>query len=235
LQYFMLIKEGVMAITDWPADERPREKLLQRGAAALADAELLAIFLRTGVTGKSAVDLARDLLQEHGGLSALLAASREQFCASHGLGDAKFVQLQAVVEMSRRYLAEALQQRQVFSSAASTRQFLLAQLRQEVREVFAVMYLDNQHQLIRYEPLFYGTIDGAAVYPREIARRALELHAAALIVAHNHPSGIAEPSDADIRITRRIRDALALLDMRLLDHCVVAGPEVISLAERGLI
>jgi DNA repair protein RadC len=235
LQYFMLIKEGVMAITDWPADERPREKLLQRGAAALADAELLAIFLRTGVSGKSAVDLARDLLQEHGGLSALLAASREQFCASHGLGDAKFVQLQAVVEMSRRYLAEALQQRQVFSSAASTRQFLLAQLRQEVREVFAVMYLDNQHQLIRYEPLFYGTIDGAAVYPREIARRALELHAAALIVAHNHPSGIAEPSDADIRITRRIRDALALLDIRLLDHCVVAGPEVISLAERGLI
>ncbi|WP_415242145.1 RadC family protein [Zhongshania sp.] len=224
-----------MAITDWPADERPREKLLQRGAAALADAELLAIFLRTGVSGKSAVDLARDLLQEHGGLSALLAASREQFCASHGLGDAKFVQLQAVVEMSRRYLAEALQQRQVFSSAASTRQFLLAQLRQEVREVFAVMYLDNQHQLIRYEPLFYGTIDGAAVYPREIARRALELHAAALIVAHNHPSGIAEPSDADIRITRRIRDALALLDIRLLDHCVVAGPEVISLAERGLI
>tara|TARA_R110001592_G_scaffold1874_11_gene11393 strand:- start:3115 stop:3810 length:696 start_codon:yes stop_codon:yes gene_type:complete len=231
----MLTKEGVMAITDWPADERPREKLLQRGAAALADAELLAIFLRTGVTGKSAVDLARDLLQEHGGLSALIAASREQFCASHGLGDAKFVQLQAVVEMSRRYLAEALRQRPVFSSAASTRQFLLAQLRQEIREVFAVMYLDNQHQLIRYEPLFYGTIDGAAVYPREIARRALELHAAALIVAHNHPSGIAEPSDADIRITRRIRDALALLDMRLLDHCVVAGPEVISLAERGLI
>ncbi|MBQ0760803.1 MAG: DNA repair protein RadC [Zhongshania sp.] len=224
-----------MAITDWPEDERPREKLLQRGAAALADAELLAIFLRTGVKGKSAVDLARELLQEHGGLGALIAASRDRFCASHGLGDAKFVQLQAVVEMSRRYLAEALQQRPVFSSAASTRQFLLAQLRHEVREVFAVMYLDNQHQLLCYEPLFYGTIDGAAVYPREIARRALELHAAALIVAHNHPSGVAEPSDADIRITRRIRDALALLDMRLLDHCVVAGPEVISLAERGLI
>ncbi|WP_269618800.1 RadC family protein [Zhongshania sp. BJYM1] len=224
-----------MAIRDWPADERPREKLLQRGAAALADAELLAIFLRTGVTGKSAVDLARELLQEHGGLGALIAASRERFCASHGLGDAKFVQLQAVVEMSRRYLSEALQQQPVFSSAAATRQFLLAQLRQEVREVFAVLYLDNQHQLLCYEPLFYGTIDGAAVYPREIARRALELHAAALIVAHNHPSGVAEPSDADIRITRRIRDALALLDMRLLDHCVVAGPEVISLAERGLI
>ncbi|CAA0102611.1 Uncharacterised protein [Zhongshania aliphaticivorans] len=224
-----------MAITDWPKDERPREKLLQRGASALADAELLAIFLRTGVTGKSAVDLARELLQEHGGLSGLIAASRTQFCASHGLGDAKFVQLQAVVEMSRRYLAEELQQRPVFSSAAATRQFLAAQLRHEVREVFAVMYLDNQHQLLCYEPLFYGTIDGAAVYPREIARRALELHAAALIVAHNHPSGVAEPSDADIRITRRIREALGLLDMRLLDHCVVAGPEVISLAERGLL
>ncbi|MBQ0796413.1 DNA repair protein RadC [Zhongshania sp.] len=224
-----------MAITDWPEDERPREKLLQRGAAALADAELLAIFLRTGVRGKSAVDLARELLQEHGGLADLIAASRERFCASHGLGDAKFVQLQAVVEMSRRYLAEALLNKPVFASAAATRQFLLAQLRNEVREVFAVLYLDNQHQMLLYEPLFYGTIDGAAVYPREIARRALELHAAALIVVHNHPSGVAEPSEADIRITRRITDALALLDMRLLDHCVVAGPEVISLAERGLI
>jgi DNA repair protein RadC len=137
--------------------------------------------------------------------------------------------------MSRRYLAEDLRQRPVFASASATRQFLLAQLRQEVREVFAVLYLDNQHGLLVYEPLFYGTIDGAAVYPREIARRALELHAAALIVAHNHPSGVAEPSDADVRITKRIREALALLDIRLLDHCVVAGPEVISLAERGLL
>jgi DNA repair protein RadC len=231
----MFTREGDMAITDWPIDERPREKLLQRGAAALADAELLAIFLRTGVKGKSAVDLARELLAEHGGLCALMAASQERFCRSHGLGDAKYVQLQAVVEMSRRYLAEDLRQRPVFASAATTRQFLLAQLRQEVREVFAVMYLDNQHGLLVYEPLFYGTIDGAAVYPREIARRALELHAAALIVAHNHPSGVAEPSDADVRITKRIREALALLDIRLLDHCVVAGPEVISLAERGLL
>ncbi|NKI18192.1 DNA repair protein RadC [Spongiibacter sp. KMU-166] len=224
-----------MAISDWPADERPREKLLQRGAGALSDAELLAIFLRTGVRGKSAVDLSRELLAEHGGLSALMSASQQQFCASKGLGDAKFVQLQAVMEMSRRYLSEALQRDEVFASAQATRQFLVGRLRGEQREVFAVLYLDNQHRLIAYEPLFYGTIDGAAVYPREIARRALEMHAAALIIAHNHPSGVAEPSDADVRITRRIREALALLDIRLLDHCVVAGPEVVSLAERGLI
>ncbi|MGB1907487.1 MAG: RadC family protein, partial [Spongiibacter sp.] len=142
---------------------------------------------------------------------------------------------QAVMEMSRRYLSEALQRDEVFASAQATRQFLVGRLRGEQREVFAVLYLDNQHRLIAYEPLFYGTIDGAAVYPREIARRALEMHAAALIIAHNHPSGVAEPSDADVRITRRIREALALLDIRLLDHCVVAGPEVVSLAERGLI
>lgn len=223
-----------MGIRDWPEDERPREKLLKRGPAALSDAELLAIFLRTGVRGKSAVDMARELLVEFAGLNGLLSASREQFCASFGLGDAKYVQLQAVLEMSRRHLEEALQRQQVFSSAALTRQFLVAQLRGEVREVFAVMYLDSQHRLIRYEPLFFGTIDGAAVYPREIARRALELHAAALIIAHNHPSGVAEPSEADRRITQRIREALSLLDIRLLDHCVVAGCEVVSLAEQGL-
>lgn len=224
-----------MAICDWPADERPREKLLQRGAQALSDAELLAIFLRTGVRGKSAVDLARELLAEHEGLAALMSASQQRFCQSKGLGDAKYVQLQAVIEMSRRYLAEALQREQVFASAAATKQYLCAQLRGERREVFAVLYLDNQHALIAYEPLFFGTIDGAAVYPREIARRALELNAAAMIVAHNHPSGVAEPSDADVRITARIREAVQLLDIRLLDHCIVAGPEVISLAERGLL
>lgn len=222
-----------MTIRDWPAQERPREKLLQRGAQALSDAELLAIFLRTGVQGKSAVDVSRELLSEHGGLAALMSASHRQFCRSKGLGDAKYAQLQAVMEMSRRYLGEVLERDQVFSSAASTRRYLQAQLRGEVREVFAALYLDNRHRLIRYEPLFYGTIDGAAVYPREIARRALELNSAALIVAHNHPSAVAEPSEADLRITRRIRDALALLDIRLLDHCVVAGTEVVSLAERG--
>lgn len=224
-----------MAICDWPEGERPREKLLQRGPQALSDAELLAIFLRTGVRGKSAVELARELLLEHGSLSALMSAGRQRFCQSKGLGDAKYVQLQAVMEMSNRYLAENLQRDQVFASASATRAYLCAQLRGECREVFAALYLDNQHALIAYEPLFYGTIDGAAVYPREIARRALELHAAAIIVAHNHPSGVAEPSDADVRITGRIRQALGLLDIRLLDHCIVAGSEVVSLAEQGLL
>ncbi|MBD2857425.1 DNA repair protein RadC [Spongiibacter sp. KMU-158] len=224
-----------MAISDWPAAERPREKLMARGAGALSDAELLAIFLRTGVKGQSAVELARNLLQDFGSLSALLTAGRAQFCASHGLGDAKYVQLQAVIEMSRRHLAEALSSGEVFSSADRTRRYLQAQLRGEPREVFAVLFLDNQHRLIKYEPLFFGTINGAAVYPREVARRSLEEHAAAVILAHNHPSGVAEPSDADVRITRRIREALDLLDVRLLDHCIVAGPEVVSLAEQGLL
>ncbi len=224
-----------MAITDWPAAERPREKLMARGAGALSDAELLAIFLRTGVKGLSAVELARQLLQNFGSLSALFSATRAQFCASHGLGDAKYVQLQAVLEMSRRHLAEALQEGEVFGSAEYTQRFLLAQLRGEPREVFAVLYLDNQHRLLKYEALFFGTINGAAVYPREVARRALELHSAAVILAHNHPSGVAEPSDADVRITSRIREALDLLDVRLLDHCIVAGPEVVSLAQRGFL
>lgn len=222
-----------MTIRDWPANERPRERLLAHGPGSLSDAELLAIFLRTGVRGKSAVDLSRELLTRFGSLDRLLAASRRDFCQSPGLGDAKFAQLQAVLEMARRHLGENLRSDTVMSSAAVTRQFLQAQLRGERREVFAVLYLDNQHQLLLYEPLFYGTIDGAAIYPREVVKRALELNAAALIVAHNHPSGVAEPSRADIAITRRLREALALVDIRLLDHCIVAGHQVTSLAERG--
>lgn len=224
-----------MAIRDWPESERPREKLLQRGPAALSDAELLAIFLRTGLPGRSAVDLSRDLLHQFGSLTALLGASRAAFCCGPGLGLAKYAQLQAVLEMARRYLAEEVGRDVVLSSAAATRQFLQAQLRGEPREVFAAIFLDSQHQLIAYEPLFFGTLDAAAVYPREVVSRALALNAAALIIAHNHPSGVAEPSDADRRITTRIRDALGLLDIRLLDHCIVAGREVVSLAERGLL
>lgn len=224
-----------MAIRDWPAEERPREKLLARGAQALSDAELLAIFLRTGVAGKTAVDLARELLAEHGGLAPLLAAGRRRFCRSPGLGDAKYAQLQAVLEMARRHLQEPLQREHSLDSSVATRRYLLAQLKSEVREVFAVLYLDNQHRLLRYEPLFYGTIDAAAVYPREVVRRALELGAAALILAHNHPSGVAEPSEADRAITERIRRALQLMDIRLLDHCVVGASEVVSMAEKGLL
>lgn len=222
-----------MTIRDWPVAERPRERLLNNGPQSLSDAELLAIFLRTGVRGKSAVDLARELLIEFGSLGAMLAASRQTFCRSPGLGDAKYAQLQAILEMARRHLSEDLRRDTVMGSAESTRQFLLAQLRHEQREVFVALYLDNQHHLLLYEPLFYGTIDGAAIYPREVVKRALELNAAALIVAHNHPSGVAEPSRADIAITGRLREALSLVDIRLLDHCIVAGHQVTSLAERG--
>ncbi len=224
-----------MAITDWPAGERPREKLLQRGAAALSDAELLAIFLRTGVAGKTAVDLARDLLQEHGSLRNLMAADRAEFCASRGLGQAKYVQLQAVLEMGRRHLRETLNRGDALTSPRQTRSYLSARLRGYPYEVFACLFLDNRHRVIEYEELFQGTIDGATVHPREVVRRAIGHNAAAVILAHNHPSGVAEPSASDTRITRRLSEALALVDVRVLDHIVVGDGEMTSLAERGLI
>jgi len=224
-----------MAITDWPAAERPREKLVKQGAAALSDAELLAIFLRTGVKGLTAVDLARQLLTEFGSLRDLLAADRAQFCAAHGLGEAKFVQLQAVLEMASRHLSERMQRGTPIDSAELAKQLALSQLRDQPNETFAAMFLDNQHQLLRFRVLFQGTIDQAAVYPRVIAEAALEEGAAAVILCHNHPSGVAEPSDADLRITLRIRDALQLLDIRLLDHLVVGDCVVTSLAARGAI
>ncbi|HSP01743.1 MAG TPA: DNA repair protein RadC [Thioalkalivibrio sp.] len=223
-----------MPITDWPADERPREKLLNRGAAALSDAELLAIFLRTGVAGKTAVDLARDLLSRFGGLRPLLQADLDNFCAARGLGSAKFAQLQAVLEMGRRHLSESLARGDALSSPEDTRRFLAARLRDYPFEVFACLFLDNRHRVIAFEELFRGTIDGASVHPREVVRRALAHNAAALILAHNHPSGVAEPSRSDEAITRRLRDALALVDIRVLDH-VVVGDSLVSFAERGLL
>jgi DNA repair protein RadC len=223
-----------MAITDWPAAERPREKLLQRGAQTLSDAELLAIFLRTGRPGQTAVDLARELLTDFGGLRALLEADRGRFCARGGLGPAKFAQLQAVLEMGRRHLWERLQRGDAFTSPEDTRHFLQARLRGYPYEVFSCLFLDNRNRMIAFDELFRGTIDAASVYPREVVRRALEHNAAALIVAHNHPSGVSEPSRADTLLTRRLREALALVDIRLLDHFVVGDGEVVSLAERGL-
>lgn len=222
-----------MAIRDWPASERPREKLLQKGAAALSDAELLAIFLRTGVKGKSAVDLARELLTRFGGLRTLMEASEEQFCAAPGLGAAKYVQLQAVMEMSRRHLAAQLERGSALENPQAVRQYLAAQLRHESREVFACLLLDNRHRVIRYEPLFYGTINAASVYPREVVALALEHGAAALILAHNHPSGVAEPSQADRQITDRLVQALGLVEVRVLDHLVVGDGDSVSFAERG--
>ncbi len=223
-----------MTISQWPKDERPREKLLKKGAEALSDAELLAIFLRTGCKGVTAVDLARQLLDNFGGLKPLLQASQEEFCQHKGLADAKYAQLQAILEMAKRHLFEQLSRGDALSSPNETRQYLTAQLGSYPHEVFACLFLDNRNRIISFDKMFYGTIDGASVYPREVVSLALKKNAAAIIFAHNHPSGVAEPSQADEQITQRLKDALSLVDIRVLDHFVI-GDEVISFAERGLL
>lgn len=224
-----------MPISNWPEAERPREKLLSRGPAALSDAELLAIFLRTGVTGKTAVDLARDLLSRFGSLRVLLEASQQTFCEAPGLGTAKYVQLQAVLEMNRRYLGEKLERGQALTSPEDTRAYLTARLRDQPREIFCCLFLDTRHRVLAFEELFHGTLDGAAVYPREVVKQALAHNAAAVILAHNHPSGVAEPSQADKALTQRLKDALALVDIRVLDHLVIGDGDITSFAERGLL
>ncbi len=223
-----------MSIRQWPATERPREKLLARGASALSDAELLAIFLRTGLPGTSAVELARFLLQQFGSLRDLLTADRHEFCSHKGLGTAKFVQLQAAMEISRRHLAESLQRGNCLSSPQLTASYLRAMLRDLPHEQFTCLMLDNRHRVITTRTLFRGTINGASVYPREVVKQALADNAAAVILAHNHPSGVSEPSQADIQITHRLRDALALVDIRVLDH-VIVGDDVSCFSERGLL
>ena len=227
-------KNNMISIKDWPADERPREKLLTRGSQALSDAELLAIFLRTGTRGKTAVDLARELLHDFGSLRSMFEANESRFCEANGLGQAKFVQLQGVLEMSRRYLRERVERGDVLEDPDAVRFYLSSKLRDRHSEVFACVFLDNRHRVIQYEELFYGTIDGASVYPREVVRSAIKHNAAAVIFAHNHPSGVAEPSQSDERITQRLREALALIDVRVLDHFVV-GDQVVSFVERGLL
>ena len=223
-----------MSITQWPADERPREKLLKKGAHALSDAELLAIFLRTGCRGVTAVDLARHLLTEFGGLKPLLQASEAEFCESRGLGAAKYAQLQAMLEMAQRHLYEKLVRGDALCSPDETRRYLSAQLASYPHEVFACLFLDNRNRVIAFEKMFFGTIDGASVYPREVVKLALKKNAAAVIFAHNHPSGVAEPSHADEQITKRLKEALSMVDIRVLDHFIV-GDEVVSFAERGLL
>jgi len=224
-----------MTIRDWPRDERPREKLLEKGAAALSDAELLAVLLRTGTRGRSAVDLARDVLKNFHSLRKLLAADRRRFCAQPGLGSARFAELQAAIEISRRQLTESLVVGPSLGSPKATCNFLSARLRDLEHEVFCCIYLDKRHRLIHFEELFRGTIDGASVHPREIVKLALQRNSAAVIVAHNHPSGIAEPSHADELITQRVKEALALVDIRLLDHIIVGDGVNVSFAERGLL
>ncbi|GAB4345783.1 MAG: DNA repair protein RadC [Gammaproteobacteria bacterium] len=224
-----------MPITDWPANERPREKLLQRGPEALSDAELLAIFLRTGLPGKTAVDLARELLNDFGGLRPLLEADRRSFCARPGLGDSKYAQLQAVLEMGRRHLGEALRRGDLLTDPSKTRDYLTARLRGYPFEVFAALFLDNRHRIIAFEELFRGTVNGASVHPREVLRRCLHHNAAAIIFAHNHPSGVAEPSLADRKLTEQLQQALAPVDVRVLDHIIVGDGPATSFAELGLI
>lgn len=222
-----------MSIRDWPAAERPREKLLEQGAASLTDAELLAIFLRTGVTGKSAVDLARYLLSEFGGLRVLLEADLAGFSQHLGLGPAKYAQLQAVLEMSRRHLAERLRRDSALESPQTVRDYLKAQLRHEPHEVFGCLFLDAKHRVLAFEVLFRGGIDSASVYPRQVVKRALANNAAAVILTHNHPSGVAEPSQADRVLTQRLKDALALVEVRVLDHFIIGDGEPLSMAELG--
>lgn len=222
-----------MRIRDWPAQERPRERLLAGEAGALSDAEVLAVLLRTGRAGKHAVELARELLVESGGLRALVDARRPT--RAPGLGPAKRAQLQAAVELARRSLREELRSHDALASPLAVRQFLALWLRDRSYEIFAALFLDAQNRLITAEELFRGTLTQTAVYPREVARRALELNCAALILAHNHPSGVAEPSAADRALTQALKGALAQLDLPVLDHLIVAGNRCFSFAEAGLI
>jgi DNA repair protein RadC len=225
-----------MAITDWPEDERPRERLLKNGAAALSDAELLAIFLRVGVRGQSAVDLARTLINHFGSLTRLFAAEEKAFAAIPGMGSAKYAQLQAVLEMARRALGEELASRDLMATPGAVRDWLRLHLAALPHEVFVALWLDAQNRLIAHEELFSGTLTQTSVYPREVIKKALFHNAAAVVLAHNHPSGIAEPSQADRQLTEALKQALALVDVKLLDHFIVAGSATpLSFAERGQI
>lgn len=224
-----------MAITDWPQDQRPRERLIRQGAAALSDAELLAVFLRVGVTGKSAVDLAREMLQYFGSLDALFGASLKEFSRINGLGPAKYAQLQAVMELARRALGEQLEDGALLNSTQAVSQYLRLLFKNRAYESFVVLFVDVRNRLIAIEELFRGTLDKASVYPREVVKAALERNAAAVILAHNHPSGDPQPSQADLVLTGALKEALALVDVRVLDHFVVAGTRTHSFAEHGQI
>lgn len=224
-----------MAITDWPASERPREKLLEQGVSALSDAELLAIFLRVGVAGKSAVDLSRDLLSRFGSLNGIFAASLDDLTQVNGIGASKYAQLQAIFEMSRRALNEQMQTKDVLSSPRQVRDYLCLKLGSLPREVFVVLFLDAQNRMIASEEMFSGTLTQTSVYPREVVKRALHYNAASVIFAHNHPSGIAQQSQADELLTTELKQALALVDVRVLDHFIVAGNNTLSFVERGLL
>lgn len=222
-------------LRDLPPDARPREKLLTRGASALADAELLALLLRTGIAGQGVLQLAQSLLDRFGGLAGLLAARPDELKATKGLGPAKRAELAAVLEIARRVLAERLAAQPGFEQPQAVKDYLSLQLAALDHEVFGVMFLDAQHRLVQFETLFRGSLTQTSVHPREVARRALALNAAAVVLAHNHPSGVAEPSRADEMITRALKQALALVEVRVLDHVIVGRGSAMSFAERGLL
>jgi DNA repair protein RadC len=224
-----------MAITDWPVPERPRERLLNRGADALSDAELLAVLLRSGSRHEDAVSLARRLLSEFGSVRGLLDGSAEQLLGVRGLGAAGVGSLLAARALGERYLAAPVIREAVFRGSVDVRRYLRQRLGGREQEVFAALFLDTQHRLIRFEELFFGTVDSATVHPREVLRRAIACNAAAVIFAHNHPSGIAEPSGSDLAITERLKSLLECVDVRVLDHLVVSASQVVSMAERGLV
>ncbi|MEN3366458.1 MAG: repair protein RadC [Burkholderiales bacterium] len=222
-----------MAITDWPEEQRPRERLIKHGPQALSDAELLAVFLRVGVSGKSAVELGRDMLEHFRSLNRLCSASLTDFSSINGLGPAKFAQFQAAMELARRALAEELERGVVLGAPQAVRQYLQLRLANKPYESFAVMFLDVKNRLIECKEMFRGTLTHTSVYPREVAKEALACNAASVIIAHNHPSGAPEPSAADHALTQALKQALSLLDVRMLDHFVVAGRHVYSFAEHG--
>ena len=224
-----------MPISSWPPMERPREKLLASVSSSLSDVELQAVFLQTGIKGKTALEVATDLLLNFGSLSSLISANYKELCPQSGVGVAKAASLAAMKELSLRQLLEGLQSRDILTSSAATRDYLRARFKSCESEVFSCLFLNNQHHVMELEELFRGTIDGAAVYPREVVKRALYHNAAAVIFAHNHPSGIAEPSQADIAITRKLKPAMQTIEVRVLDHLVIGAGEVVSFAERGLL
>lgn len=224
-----------MKLYNCPKHERPREKLLALGANSLSDAELLAIFLRTGTTEMNAIELAQHLLNQYGSLANIVHCSAQQFYQQKGLGPAKYAQLKASVEISNRCLFQDLTKKSVLEDTKSAEIFLKSQLSHQTREVFALLLLDNQHRVLQFAPIFFGTIDAASVYPRIVVQKVLENNAAAVILAHNHPSGVAEPSQADRQITERLINALALIDVRVLDHIVVGQGSAVSFAQRGWI
>jgi DNA repair protein RadC len=224
-----------MGISDWPEGERPREKLLSKGAQSLSEAELLAIFLRTGVAGKSAVDMARDLIKRFGSLTRLFNTTQKEFCEALGLGPAKYAQLQAVLEMARRALDEKIKAGDALNSPRAVRDYLRLALAGREYEVFAGIFLDAQNRVLAVEELFSGTLGQTSVFPREVVKRALHHNAAGVIFAHNHPSGLAEPSGADEALTAALKKSLALVDVKVLDHFIVGSGAIMSFAERGLL